>query len=125
MNLTSASNEKSPKLIPYPNWNTNLYSSGNNRKNETTTNVTVTNKIGSFDETTRIISPFQIRVDNCYRLWVMDTGLVNILSDSKQVLPPALLIFDLNNDKLIRRYEFKTNDRKAGSFFANLVSEQE
>lgn len=118
--------------MPYPSWNTNFFKSEKKRHNESvgaaTAANTTTNEIDTFqsplDEMARIVSPFQIRVDECNRLWVMDTGLVDILGDSKQILPPALIIFDLNTDQLIRRYSFKPKDIKFGSFFANVVSYQ-
>lgn len=69
-----------------------------------------------------IISTFRIRVDECDRLWVIDSGLADILGSPKQHAPPALVIFDLKTDKLIRRYSFPKSDSKAGSFFANVVS---
>lgn len=115
--------------MPYPSWNTNFFKSENKLNNETaasTAGNTTTNEIDTFqnplDEMAKIVSPFQIRVDECNRLWVMDTGLVDILGDSKQILPPALIIFDLNTDQLIRRYTFKPTDIRSGSFFANVVS---
>lgn len=51
----------------------------------------------------------------------MDTGTADILGESKQVLPPAVVVFDLNTDKLIRRYNLKPKDLKEDSFFANIV----
>lgn len=52
----------------------------------------------------------------------MDTGLADILGSPKQIAPPALVIFDLKTDKLIRRYAFKESDIKSDTFFANVVS---
>lgn len=51
----------------------------------------------------------------------MDTGLADILGNPKQIAPPALVIFDLNTDKLIRRYTFQSSDIKENTFFANVV----
>jgi len=51
----------------------------------------------------------------------LDTGLADILGSPKQVSKPALAIFDLKTDKLIRRYEFRPTDLKEDSFFANVV----
>lgn len=70
-----------------------------------------------------IISTFRIRVDECDRLWVMDTGLADILGSPKQHTPPALVIFDLKTDKLIRRYTFPKAQILTGTFFANVVSD--
>jgi len=102
--LPSDGNKK-PALIPYPNWKSNTLP-----KNET-----------NMIEPDQIISVFRVRVDACDRLWVMDTGLADILGDPTVYAPPALAIFDLNTDKLIKRYEFKPTDLKEDSFFANVV----
>ena len=51
----------------------------------------------------------------------MDSGLADILGDPKQIAPPALVIFDLKTDRLIRRYTFKDDDSKEDTFFANVV----
>lgn len=51
----------------------------------------------------------------------MDTGLADILGEPKQVSPQAIVVFDLNTDKLIRRYNLKPDDIKEDSFFANIV----
>lgn len=69
-----------------------------------------------------IVSTFRIRVDECDRLWVMDTGLADIIGAPEQIAPPALVIFDLKTDQLIRRYEFAAEDAKEDTFFANVVS---
>ncbi|XP_068630257.1 dopaminechrome tautomerase-like [Battus philenor] len=68
-----------------------------------------------------IISVFRIFVDPCDRLWVMDSGLADILGSPNQVAGPSLVIFDLNTDQLLHRYFFKVTDMKEDSFFANVV----
>lgn len=52
----------------------------------------------------------------------MDTGLADILGEPKVISPAAIVIYDLNTDKLIKRYTFKSEDLKQDSFFANIVS---
>lgn len=69
-----------------------------------------------------IISTFRIRVDECDRLWVMDSGLADILGAPKQWAPNSIAIFDLNTDKLIRRFVIPEDQVKGDSFFANIVS---
>ncbi|CAH1967755.1 unnamed protein product [Acanthoscelides obtectus] len=52
----------------------------------------------------------------------METGLADILGSPHQVSPPAIVIFDLNTDKVLRRYLLKPEDIKGDdSFFANIV----
>lgn len=124
VNISSA--EVSPILTPYPNWEANTIESGGTQTVESTGGragapkaETVTSQLA---DNSTIISTFRIRVDECDRLWVMDTGLADILGQPKQIAPPALVIFDLNTDKLIRRYTFTPNDIKEATFFANVVS---
>lgn len=58
----------------------------------------------------------------CDRLWVVDTGLADILGEPTVYSDPAILIYDLNTDKLLRKYTFKEDVVKQDSFFANIVS---
>lgn len=51
----------------------------------------------------------------------MDTGLADILGSPSQIAPPALVIFDLKTDRLVRRYSFPDEDSKEDTFFANVV----
>ncbi|XP_072941083.1 uncharacterized protein [Epargyreus clarus] len=68
-----------------------------------------------------IISVFRVYVDACDRLWVMDSGLADILGNPNQVAGPSLVIFDLKTDQLLHRYYFKVDDMKEDSFFANVI----
>lgn len=68
-----------------------------------------------------IVSVFRVFVDACDRLWVMDSGLADILGSPNQITGPSLVIFDLNTDKLLHRYSFKVGDLKEDSFFANVI----
>lgn len=127
MNYFILSEEQSPELIPYPSWQTNTIQENNKPGTES--------RIGGHDNAAKaevatqaladnatIISTFRVRVDKCDRLWVMDTGLADILGSPKQIAPPALVIFDLKTDRLIRRYVFPSSDLKSDTFFANVVS---
>lgn len=53
-----------------------------------------------------ITSVFRVEVDQCGRLWVLDTGTVNIFSDPKMICSPQILVFNLQKDKLMGRYRF-------------------
>ncbi|VVC97244.1 unnamed protein product [Leptidea sinapis] len=63
-----------------------------------------------------IISVFRVFVDACDRLWVMDSGLADILGSPNQVAGPSIVIFDLNTDQLLHRYFFKVTDMKEDSY---------
>lgn len=97
---------KTAALIPYPDLKANTLPKSAEEKLEDN----------------HIVSVFRVNVDACDRLWVMDTGLADILGTPNLVSKPSLVVFDLNTDKLIRRYEFKPSDLKEDSFFANVVS---
>ncbi len=62
-----------------------------------------------------------MRADECDRLWVLDTGLADILGNPKQIIPNSIAVFDLNTDQLIRRFVIPEGFVKEDSFFANIV----
>lgn len=120
------SKETNPKLIPYPSWNSNSLKSDGFSTAESAGGRTSAPKAtvvddGQLADNSSIISTFRIRVDECDRLWVMDTGLVDILGNPKQIAPPALVIFDLKTNKLIKRYTIPGAHIKDDTFFANVV----
>lgn len=127
--LDDTQQQQSPILIPYPSWETNTIESSGPRQpgvaertggHDNAAPATVSNV--ALKNNASIISTFRIRVDECDRLWVMDSGLADILGEPKQIAPPALVIFDLKTDQLIKRYAFTPSDSKTGTFFANVVS---
>lgn len=77
----------------------------------------------SEEEAPEIVSPFRIRADRCGRLWVLDTGVADILGDTKVQSPTSLLVYDLHNDNLLRRYKFPEDHIKENSFYANIAVE--
>lgn len=93
----------SPTLKPYPSWGAH--------------------QPGISGEPSEIVSPFRVRADRCGRLWVLDTGVDDILGDTKKVSQTQLLIYDLHNDNLLRRYPFPADQTKEESFFANIAVE--
>lgn len=107
LNQTGSS---SPELIPYPNWAAHDLDS------------TITPRFQhSNRNNTCIISPFRIRADSCDRLWVLDTGKTDILDSQEQVGPNQLLVYNLKNDELIRRYEIPKPFTRSESVFANIA----
>jgi len=97
----------SPALIPYPNLLANTP-----YKNQK-------------DDDPRITSVFRVRVDACDRLWVMDSGLADILGEAIVYSNPQILVYNLNTDKLIRKYVFRNEDSQQHSFFANIIVDVE
>lgn len=63
-----------------------------------------------------------MRADKCGRLWVLDTGKIDYLTNaSKQIQPSQLVVYNLHNDNLIRRFPFPEDQTKKDSFFANIA----
>ncbi|XP_022204541.2 protein yellow [Nilaparvata lugens] len=103
VNLKDADKNKSPDLIPYPSWKANdIYDKEDN-------------------SSTKIVSTFRVRADECDRLWVMDTGVANILGGGEQFTPAKILVYDLKTDELIRSFPIKSSDIKEDTFFPNIV----
>ncbi|XP_035775758.1 protein yellow-like [Anopheles albimanus] len=94
---------QSPRLYPYPNW------SAHRRLSES--------------DAQEIVSPFRIRADRCGRLWVLDTGVDELLGNTTVIAPTSLLVYDLHTDNLLRRYQFPSDHLKENSFYANIAVE--
>ncbi|XP_053970764.1 protein yellow-like [Hylaeus volcanicus] len=92
------SKTKSPKLKPYPDW-------GWHRT----------------DNCEGLTSVFRVEVDECDRLWVLDSGKVDIASGGKKVCPPAIFVFDLTTDSLVRKYVLPDDQVKEDSLYTNIV----
>ncbi|XP_011698266.1 PREDICTED: protein yellow-like [Wasmannia auropunctata] len=92
------SKTRSPKLRPYPNWQWH--------------------QPGSCESLTSV---FRVQVDECNRLWVLDSGKTELAKRSKQVCPPAIYIFDLRTDTLIRKYTLPDEQIKQDSLYINIV----
>ncbi|XP_026325579.1 L-dopachrome tautomerase yellow-f2-like isoform X2 [Hyposmocoma kahamanoa] len=82
LHLDQDSNTRSPSLRPYPNFSASSY----------------------------LTSVYRTRADRCGRLWMVDTGMLEIPNNRQQVQPPAIVVYDLNTDRPILRYNFKTSD---------------
>lgn len=95
----------SPKLKPYPNWEAHK----------------LPRLAGS--DPPEIVSPFRIRADVCGRLWVLDTGVADLKGDKKVYSPPQLIVYDLHNDALLRRYIIRKEQLKEDSFLVNVAVE--
>lgn len=65
----------------------------------------------------KITSVLRVSIDGCNQLWVLDTG--NVAGVKK--CPPQLLVFNLLNDKLVKRYKFPASQHTDLSLFATPV----
>ncbi|XP_066994513.2 dopaminechrome tautomerase [Anabrus simplex] len=97
-NPNDAGGLRSPPLLPYPSWEWHLP-----------------------DDCSGMTSVFRMAVDPCGRLWVLDSGTTDVITDLKQRCPQQLLIFDLKTDTLLRRYILPQDQVKEGSLFTNIV----
>lgn len=100
---------RSPVLQPYPDAGAHNLS------------LDINPRFGRPEGSVQIVSPFRVRADQCDRLWVLDTGLSDILGQVEQFGPNQLLVFDLKTDKLLRRFEIPQAFLRNESFFANIA----
>nr|XP_023012025.1 major royal jelly protein 3-like [Leptinotarsa decemlineata] len=70
-------------------------------------------------KTDRIVSVFRVMIDECDRLWVLDTG--RVLDEMK--CPPQLLAFDLKTNALLHRYEIPSSQIESRSILVTPVVE--
>lgn len=57
----------------------------------------------------RIVSVYRPRVDDCDRLWFIDTGVLEFPNNRIVVQPPSIWIVNLKDDTLLRRFEIPVN----------------
>ncbi|CAB3246515.1 unnamed protein product [Arctia plantaginis] len=62
------------------------------------------------DSVISFVSVYRPRVDVCGRLWLVDTGLLEVPNSRVQIKQPEVIVFDLATDKEIVRYQFKQSD---------------
>ncbi|XP_030749438.1 protein yellow-like [Sitophilus oryzae] len=77
------------------------------------------NELGNCED--GLSTVYRIHVDECDRLWVLDTGTFGIEDTTQNVCPYALNIFDLRTDRRIHRYVFRTEDTNSRTFIANIA----
>lgn len=85
----------SPVLTPYPSWEMNKLSNCSALQNSQ-----------------------NIEIDSKGRMWILDSGRTSTLSMRHNVnlCPPKLVIYDMDNDQIVRTYQFPKNvvdDNKA------------
>ena len=65
-----------------------------------------------------------LQVDQCGRLWVVDSGTVNIFTtERKRICQPQLLVFSLKNKKLLLRYRIPDSVLEPHSILATVVAD--
>lgn len=86
--------EGNPIITPYPSWEWNKEGDCNG-----------------------LTSVFRISIDQCNRLWVLDTGKVG----ERQICRPQLQVFSLINNRLIHQYKFPRDQFMDSSLFVTLA----
>ena len=93
---------QSPALEPYPNW----------AAHTSTTNP----------DCSRLLSVYRLALDEtCGRLFVIDSGIINALTNLQQLCPPKIVAFDLASDQQILSYPFPADQVLQGSLHTNIV----
>ncbi|KAK2586172.1 hypothetical protein KPH14_001439 [Odynerus spinipes] len=86
--------EGNPIIAPYPSWEWNKEGDCNG-----------------------LTSVFRVAIDDCNRLWVLDTGKVG----DQQICSPQLQVFSLINNRLIHQYKFPKDEIMESTLFVSLV----
>ncbi len=71
----------------------------------------------------KIANVFRLHVDVCDRLWLVDTGLIDILGTRQVVHEPKIQVYNLNNDQLIKEYTLPKDLLKENTFLANIIAD--
>lgn len=69
----------------------------------------------------KLMSVYRVWVDECDRLWVLDSGVVNATTQINQVCPPKIVVFDLRNDQPLFLYELPPDQVKQDSLHSNII----
>ncbi|XP_023294204.2 L-dopachrome tautomerase yellow-f2-like isoform X1 [Lucilia cuprina] len=91
--------QESPKLIAYPDFETNQLTSNSDH----------------------LVSVYRTSVDSCGRLWFIDTGMLEYPNNFMQIQRPTIWIIDLRTDKVIRRFEIPASVAAEGRGLASIT----
>ncbi|XP_037294991.1 protein yellow isoform X2 [Manduca sexta] len=105
LNYIYVNGSQNQTLHPYPNWE----------------EACVSDKACCLASNSCVISAFRVHVDKCNRLWVVDNGVADMAHDVTQIAAPAILMFDLNSDTLMNRYEFSDEVLRDSSVLTSVV----
>ncbi|BES99880.1 melanin biosynthetic process [Nesidiocoris tenuis] len=70
-----------------------------------------------------ITSVFRVDIDKCGRLWVLDSGNVEIFTNAKRICPPQILVFDLHTDRLLSRYRIPDDQLESKSLLITIAAD--
>ncbi|XP_052755793.1 LOW QUALITY PROTEIN: L-dopachrome tautomerase yellow-f-like [Galleria mellonella] len=105
LNYIYVNGSQQQPLNPYPSW----------------ADAVLSDKDGGISSNSTVVSTFRVHADRCDRLWVVDNGVTDMSMDVKQVADPAIVIFDLNTDKLLHRYIMGHDVLRESSVLTSIV----
>lgn len=91
-----------PPLIPYPDWEAH----GDPLQP---------------GDCSQLMSVYRLFVDECQRLWVIDSGVVNATIAINQVCPPKIVAFDLRTDRQLFAHALPADQVKEDSLHSNII----
>uniref|UniRef100_T1P9P0 Protein yellow n=1 Tax=Musca domestica TaxID=7370 RepID=T1P9P0_MUSDO len=93
--------EESPPIRPYPNWEAH----GDPYN----------------PDCSKLISVYRTQIDDCGRIWLIDSGIVNATVSLSQVCPPKIVAFDLRTNQKVVQYQFPADQVKQDSLHSNII----
>ncbi|XP_032593561.1 L-dopachrome tautomerase yellow-f2 isoform X2 [Drosophila grimshawi] len=91
--------KRTPMLYAYPNFELNQFN--NSARN--------------------LVSVYRTTVDACYRLWFIDTGMLEYPNNRQQIRRPSIWIVDLLTDRVIKRFDIPESIVDTGRGLASLT----
>ncbi|XP_046970415.1 protein yellow-like [Vanessa cardui] len=105
LNYIYINGSQTQPLNPYPSWN----------------EAFVSDKSCCISSNSTVVSTFRVHVDKCDRLWVVDNGVADMTNELKQIAAPAIVVFDLNSNRLIHRYVLQDDVLRDSSVLTSIV----
>ncbi|CAH0401455.1 unnamed protein product [Chilo suppressalis] len=105
LNYVYLNGSQSEPLLPYPSWK----------------DAFILDDAETINSNATVVSAFRMHVDKCDRLWVVDNGVADMSTDVKQIAEPAVVVFDLNRDSVVRRYEMTGEVLRDSSVLTSVV----
>ncbi|XP_030762920.1 L-dopachrome tautomerase yellow-f2-like [Sitophilus oryzae] len=78
-------NRHNVPLIPYPNWDINIFSNGS-------------------ENAQNFVSVYRVAIDSCDRMWFVDTGIIEIVGNPQTIKPHQLIIINLKTGAVTHRF---------------------
>ena len=96
----------SPKVEPYPDWSWHKEDNCEGLVSVFRTKVTKLQLQFPFPFSSTNLIHFLFQVDDCGRIWIIDSGVIDVLNTARRICPPKLMVFDLKTKTLMLKYIF-------------------